>query len=199
MASEGRSIRVRTPNAPPTAPQNLRFETLKETSIFIRWDEPALLHGGGLIDYEVSYNILAIGDVRLGRRERDGGGSLAMRRKEKRFYDELARKYHGDRRLSGEGVAVGRLWSLVRAHRQIHTHTHTHTHTHFTHTHFTHTSSRTTTTTSTTIATATAVAATTTTTATLTIITTTTMIALMTTTTTTTTTTTAACHLIPNP
>jgi len=104
-----RSLLVRTPNAPPSAPRNLRCarETLKETSAFIEWDEPALLHGGGLIDYEIKYRILAIGDVSLGRRV----AGQRVSRREQRFFAALERKYHGDRRLSSGGVVVGRLWS----------------------------------------------------------------------------------------
>jgi len=40
---------------------------VKETSVFVRWEEPAFLHGGGLVDYEVSFRILAIGDSRVDR------------------------------------------------------------------------------------------------------------------------------------
>jgi len=112
-----RSIRVRTPNAPPSAPQDVRFELNKETSVYIRWEEPSLLHGGGLIDYEVRFRILAIGDVILGsgaggRVESASAAGSKMSRKEARFYEALALKYHGDRRLSQGGAVSGGLWAL---------------------------------------------------------------------------------------
>jgi len=116
-----RIIRVRTHNAPPTAPQNVRFELngLTSVSVYICWEQPALLHGGGLTDYQVRFRILAIGDVTM-RSEGSGGAGGAslgvagfkMSKKEATFYEALAFKYHGDRRLLQGGAVSGGLWAL---------------------------------------------------------------------------------------
>jgi hypothetical protein len=116
-----RNIRVRTHNAPPTAPQNVRFELsgLTSVSVYICWEQPALLHGGGLIDYQVRFRILAIGDVTL-RSEGSGGAGgaglsvagIKLDKKEAKFYEALAFKYHGDRRLSQGSAVSGGLWAL---------------------------------------------------------------------------------------
>ena len=59
----------------PASTKNVRLDTLQETIIFIRCDQPKLLHWVGLIDYEVKCRIIAIGDVILSRGgDRKGGG-----------------------------------------------------------------------------------------------------------------------------
>ena len=64
------TLRVVTPKAPPAAPAELWFQGMQETSMYVCWKPPSLLHGGGLINYEVSFSILAISDVTLRSRER---------------------------------------------------------------------------------------------------------------------------------
>ena len=81
------TLRVVTPKAPPAAPAELWFEGMQETSMYVCWKPPSLLHGGGLINYEVSFSILAISDVTLRSRERSwkagGCGGRAVQKEER--------------------------------------------------------------------------------------------------------------------
>ena len=81
------TLRVVTPKAPPAAPAELWFEGMQETSMYVCWKPPSLLHGGGLINYEVSFSILAISDVTLRSRERfwkaGGCGGRAVQKEER--------------------------------------------------------------------------------------------------------------------
>lgn len=82
--------------------------------MYVCWKPPSLLHGGGLINYEVSFSILAISDVTLRSRERSwkagGCGGRAVK-KEERLLAALVSRYHGDKRLVQGGSLTGGLWA----------------------------------------------------------------------------------------
>jgi hypothetical protein len=103
-----KSMLVRTLNAPPSAPCRVHFDTVRETSVYVRWEAPELLHGGHLVNYEITLAICAIGNVMLSRTSNEGKES----QKHQAFFEALRRLYHGDKRLSEGGRVTPGLWAL---------------------------------------------------------------------------------------